>query len=319
MSGESSTHGAIHHEIVTAAELSVTPTRAPALTDALLLPGMLIVAIGVMLPMIVIAAASWSAPQEWGGVDWGNWTARAFLHVIADEDFDGGWRFNGAFAYISLRTVLMGALATLLCLVLGFPAALLISMQPPRLRAFLVILVTVPFWSSLVVRLYAWILIFRDGGMMSSLFRVVGLPQAPSLLYSNTATVIGLTYAFIPFMVLPIHASIEQMNRDLVDASLDLGASPSRTVLQIILPLAMPGVFAGSLLVFVSSLGAYLIPDMLGGAKSMMLGNLVNLQFGAGRNWPLGAALALVLCCLALASTFAVRRAARRCKGLRLA
>jgi spermidine/putrescine transport system permease protein len=315
MGDSSRAHDAVHHDSVASPGLSPGQTSP----SALLYPGLLIVAAGVLLPLLVVIIASLSEPQAWGGVEWGKPSLRAFLHVVAEEDFDGIWHFNGTFASIALRTVAMSAIATSLCLLLGFPAALLISMQTPRLRAFLVILVTVPFWSSLVVRLYAWILILRDGGVMASLLRVLGLPVLPPLLYSHTATIIGLTYAFIPFMVLPIHASIEQMNRDLVDASLDLGASPTATVLQVILPLAMPGVVAGSLLVFVSSLGAYLIPDMLGGAKSMMLGNLVNLQFGAGRDWPLGAALALVLCGLTLASSFAVRRTAQGLKGWRLA
>lgn len=284
---------------------------------ALVLPFMAILIAGVVLPLCVITLASISSPQEWGGVQWGSFNVSAYIRIFFEQDLDGSWAPNTGFAIVVVRTLLLSGIATLICLLLGFPAALYIAMQPAQRRTWLILLITVPFWTSLVVRLYAWILLLRDGGVLSSaLARVSGL-NIPSVLYTDTATVIGLAYAFIPFMVIPIFTSLEHMTWDIVDAAFDLGATPFIVIARIVMPLASRGILSGCVLVMVSSLGAYLIPDLLGGAKSMMLGNLVNLQFGDAHDWPLGAALSLVTCVLVLLALRARRMIERGVAGVR--
>lgn len=284
---------------------------------ALVLPFMAILIAGVVLPLCAIALASISAAQEWGGVQWGSFNVDAYVRIFFEQDLDGSWAPNAGFGIVIIRTLLLSVLATLICLVLGFPAALYIAMQPAQRRTWLILLITVPFWTSLVVRLYAWILLLRDGGVLADAFAAVSGVNIPSVLYTDTATIIGLAYAFIPFMVIPIFTSLEHMTWDIVDAAFDLGATPFTVVTRIIAPLASRGILSGCVLVMVSSLGAYLIPDLLGGAKSMMLGNLVNLQFGDAHDWPLGAALSLVTCALVLLALRARRTIERSVTGVR--
>ncbi|MNF42534.1 Spermidine/putrescine transport system permease protein PotB [compost metagenome] len=153
-----------------------------------------------------------------------------------------------------------------------------------------------PFWTNLLVRVYAWILLLRNGGLVDSGLGVFGLSDgALGLLYTDVAVVIGLLYTFLPFMVLPIYTSLEKLDWRLVEAAFDLGANRFQALRRVIVPLAMPGIVAGAILVFIPSLGNYIIPELLGGGKSLMIGNLIQLQFGASHNWPLGAALSFAL------------------------
>lgn len=277
------------------------------LGQSLAAPALLLLVAGVVFPMVVIAFASISAPEEWGGVRWGGFSADAYWRILFEQDFDGNWTLNTGLAAIAVRTFALSIAATIGCLALGFPAALYIAMQPARRRTWLLIFVTVPFWTSLIVRLYAWILLLRSGGVISTVLGGLFGAHVPTILYTDIATVIGLVYAFIPFMVLPIFTSLEHMNWNIVDAAFDLGATPWTVVTQILAPSARHGIVSGCMLVLVPSLGAFLIPDMLGGAKSMMLGNLINLQFGDAHNWPLGASLAMAMYALVLLCVLAKR------------
>ena len=159
----------------------------------------------------------------------------------------------------------------------------------------------VPFWTNLLVRVYAWMLLLRNGGLVDGALGVFGVPEGSlGLLYSNAAVMIGLLYSFLPFMVLPIYTSLEKLDWRLVEAAFDLGANRWQALKRVILPLALPGMLAGATLVFIPALGNYIIPELLGGGKALMIGNLIQLQFGSGHNWPLGAALAFSLFSLVL-------------------
>jgi spermidine/putrescine transport system permease protein len=190
----------------------------------------------------------------------------------------------------------LAGLTTLLCLAIGFPTALYMARAPTHRRNVLVLLVTIPFWTNLLVRNYAWILLLRNNGLLDQALMGTGLTTTPlGLLYTPTAVLLGLVYTFLPFMVLPLYASLEKLDWRLVEAASDLGAGPWRALWRVVLPLSLPGVAAGCLLVFVPGLGAYVTPELLGGGKTLMIGNLIQSQFGSARNWPFGAALAMAL------------------------
>lgn len=204
------------------------------------------------------------------------------------------------YATIFGRSVLMALGTTLVTLVAGFPVAwALVRAVPERWRGPLLLLVTLPLWTSVLVKLYAWVFLLRTGGLVSQLLVLLGF-DAPSLLYTTPAVVIGQLYVELPYMVLPIYASLERIDRSWLDAARDLGASPFLTLARVVIPLAAPGIVAGCVLVFVPSLGSVLVPDLLGGAKTAWVGTLITSQFGAARDPALGSAMAFALSALTL-------------------
>jgi spermidine/putrescine transport system permease protein len=185
---------------------------------------------------------------------------------------------------------------TALCLLLGFPLAYYIARLPRRQQGIWLMLVMIPFWTNFLVRTYAWMFILRTEGVMNRLLIGAGLIDAPiELLYSDGAVVLGLVYGYLPFMVLPLYAAVERLDPALVEAAWDLYASRWSVFRRVVLPLTKPGVIAGCLLVFIPSLGAFITPDLLGGARSMMVGNLIQHEYLVVRDWPLGSALSFVL------------------------
>jgi spermidine/putrescine transport system permease protein len=196
---------------------------------------------------------------------------------------------------ILLRSFLLAAAATALCLLLGFPLALYISRSGRRKSLYLQ-LVVLPFWTSFLVRLYAWLFLLRDTGLVNTALQSIGLIREPlPLLYNHGAVLLGLVYGYLPFMVLPIYATLERLDPALPEAAADLGAKPWTSVFHILVPLSQPGIRAGSVLVFIPSLGAYLTPDLLGGGRTVLIGNLVQSQFTTARDWPFGAAASVLL------------------------
>jgi spermidine/putrescine transport system permease protein len=192
----------------------------------------------------------------------------------------------------------MALAATVLCLLLAFPAALFIS-RAPRHKNLYLQLVMLPFWTSFLVRTYAWIFLLRDTGLFNTALQALGIIHSPlPLLYNDGAVLLGLVYGYLPFMVLPIYATLERLDPSLVEAAADLGARPLTTVLRIVVPLSSPGIVAGSVLVFIPCLGAYLTPDLLGGGRTVLVGNLVQNQFTTARDWPFGAAVSIALMAL---------------------
>lgn len=276
--------------------------RSPALGRAALVgPALLFIAVFMLIPIGLMGYVSFLERGEYGGVRWRDYTGEAYVAFLFERDFDDNLVLNTDYLQIFLRSFGLSVVTTVLALLVGFPTALYMSLQSPRYRNLLIFLVTIPFWTNLLVRNYAWILLLRNGGLLDSALAWIGITDRPlGLLYTPFAVGVGLTYSFLPFMVLPIYASLEKLDFRLVEAAFDLGANRWRALRRVILPLAKPGIIAGSILVFVPCLGAYVTPELLGGGKSLMIGNLIQTQFGASRNWPFGAALAFALLAIVL-------------------
>ncbi|AMR65416.1 ABC transporter permease [Aquipseudomonas alcaligenes] len=267
----------------------------------LIAPGMAVLAVFLVAPLAIMLLVSFLQPGEYGGVKWGQYSLEAYVNFLYERDFDDSLVFNTDYLGIFQRSFWLAVATTVGCLLIGFPTALYLALQSERKRNLLLFLVTVPFWTNLLVRVYAWMLLLRNGGLVDGALGVFGVPEGSlGLLYSNTAVMVGLLYSFLPFMVLPIYTSLEKLDWRLVEAAFDLGANRWQALKRVILPLALPGMLAGATLVFIPALGNYIIPELLGGGKALMIGNLIQLQFGSGHNWPLGAALAFSLFSLVL-------------------
>ena len=202
---------------------------------------------------------------------------------------------------ILFRSMLMAAFTVIACLIVVYPVTFWVSRLPERTRLFFMFLITLPFFTSLIIRLYAWLVILKPSGVINDLLLGLGLIDAPlDMLFTRFAVVLGMVYVMIPFMFLPVYASVERLDRSMIEASGDLGAKGWQTFLKVILPQTMPGIAGGSVLVFIPSVGNFIIPDVLGGAKGLMIGNLVEQQFLDARNWPFGAALSMVIMAVVL-------------------
>ena len=197
---------------------------------------------------------------------------------------------------IFLKSVAVAALTTLICLIVGFPVAMAIAFAQPKNKPWLLLLVMLPFWTNLLIRTFAVNQIIRNEGLLNTVLLKAGMITAPlKMTYTDTAVLIGMVYVYLPLMVLPLFAALDRFDRRLLEAGYDLYASRWQVLRRVILPIVKPGIVAGSILVFVPSLGAYVIPRVLGGGKNMMVGNFIELQFGQGKNWPLGAAISMLL------------------------
>lgn len=259
-------------------------------------PAMLMLVLFLVIPLGIMFAVSIQQSGDYGGVKWGQHSLEAYLNFLWERDLDDSLVFNADYLGIFQRSFWLSLLTTLGCLALGFPTALYLALQPERRRNLLLFLVTVPFWTNLLVRVYAWILLLRNGGLVDAGLQGIGLTDTGlGLLYTDNAVIIGLLYTYLPFMVLPIYTSLEKMDWRLVEAAFDLGANRWKALRRVIVPLAMPGIVAGCILVFIPALGSYIIPELLGGGKALMIGNLIQLQFGTAHNWPFGAALSFAL------------------------
>ena len=262
----------------------------------LIAPAMLTIGLFMLVPVLIMAAISFMQRGDVGGVTWGSFTSEPYVQFLFERDLDDSLLLNTDYLQIFFRSFWLAGLTTVLTLLIGLPTALYMALQPERRRNLLIFLVTIPFWTNLLVRNYAWILLLRNNGLIDQALMGLGLRSQPmGVLYTTFSIAVGLTYTFMPFMVLPIYASLEKMDWRLVEAAYDLGANRSRALLRVVLPLAIPGIAAGCILVFIPGLGAFVTPELLGGGKSMMIGNLIQSQFGAARNWPFGAALSMAL------------------------
>lgn len=265
---------------------------------ALGLPGLLWLAAFFVLPLAFIFGLSFSDKTGVVGHDL-TWTSANYLRAIEPI-------YLGIFA----KSLLIAAGATIACLLVGYPVALAVAFAPQRVKTPLLIAITLPFWINILIRTYALIAVFRARGFLNfaleelhalgdSILSVFGLGLgefAPlELLYTNIAVALGIAYVFLPFMILPLYAAMERFDRSLLEASLDLGAGHWRTFFRVLLPLTMPGVVSGIMIVFVPSLGAFFVADMLGGADSQLIGNVIERQFLGANNWPFGAALSFLL------------------------
>ena len=204
--------------------------------------------------------------------------------------------FSNLYFTIFLHSFYIAGLCTILCLVLGYPFAYRLARSSERIKNILLILVIIPFWTSSLIRTYAIIAILKAKGILNSFLIWVGLIHQPlHILYSDTAVLIGLIYNLLPFMVLPLYANIEKLDPDLIDAARDLGANKIQVLIKILIPLTLPGIIGGSILVFLPAMSMFFIPDILGGSKTILLGNLIQNEFLASRNWPVGSAVSVAL------------------------
>jgi spermidine/putrescine transport system permease protein len=256
------------------------------LRTCFLLPAWLSMAVLFAAPFAIVLAYSFLTRGVYGGIE-PPWTAESYRRL-----------FDPLYLAILWRSIVMALAATAFCLLLAFPAALFISRAGRRKNLYLQ-LVMLPFWTSFLVRTYAWIFLLRDTGLFNTALRALGIVHGPlPLLYNDGAVLLGLVYGYLPFMVLPIYATLERLDPALVEAAADLGARPFAAVWRIVVPLSRPGIVAGSVLVFIPCLGAYLTPDLLGGGRTVMVGNLVQNQFTTARDWPFGAAVSITLMAL---------------------
>jgi spermidine/putrescine transport system permease protein len=202
--------------------------------------------------------------------------------------------FGAEYPRILWKSIWISGLATSLCLVIAYPIAFGICFAPDRWKPLLLLLVILPFWINLLIRTYALIAVFRTQGYVNQTLGIVGLGPF-DMLYNNFAVIFGLVYVYMPFMVLPLYATIERLDRSFLEASLDLGATQAKTFWNVTMPLTMPGIVTGVILVFIPCLGSFLTPDLLGGANAVMIGNVIERQFKAANDWPFGAALSFLL------------------------
>lgn len=268
---------------------------------ALALPSVVVIMLFSILPLGVVLVYSFLSPGDFGNVKWIFSTDGWFSVLFERNIFDDTISLSDANLGILLRSIVLSVITTLITLIFGLPTAWFIATRPVTQRNFWLFLITIPFWTNLLVRTIAVQEMIRSEGVFNRLLLALGLIKEPiQMMYTDFAVLLGMTYVFLPLMVLPVYAAIEKFDFRLAEASYDLYASRFFCLRRVILPLIRPGVIAGSILVFVPSLGAYVTPRVMGGGKSMMLGNLIDLQFGQGRNWPLGAALSITLTVLVL-------------------
>ncbi|MBO6901211.1 MAG: ABC transporter permease [Rhizobiaceae bacterium] len=255
---------------------------------------------------------SFLAPGLYGGVEW-QFYPHNFGRILgfADPEFED---FDPVYLAIFLRSVRIAATVVIITLLVCYPAAFQISRLSEKRKSFALFLITLPFFASLIVRLFIWVLILKKTGFVNLTLQTLGIVDEPlELIYTEGAVILGMVYIFIPFMFLPVYASVEKLDWTLVRASQDLGASGFQTFCRVIFPLTLPGVIGGSIIVFIPSLGNFVVPAVLGGAKTLMLGNLIEQQFLAARNWPFGAALAMLVMSIVLLLLFIyVRHETRR-------
>lgn len=275
--------------------------------NTLLTPGAFWITVLYIIPLLLIILYSFLTSRLGGGVEW-TFTTASYAKLFA---FDPDARLINNFVIIFLRTFGWGLLTVLICLLVGYPLAFAIAQQKPSTRSLLIFLVIIPFWTNLLVRIYAWKFILNNNGLLNNILQALGMSRIP-MINTPGAVLLGLVYVSLPFMVLPLYASIEKFNYAYVEAAHDLGAKYFQTFVRVFLPLTMPGIVTGSLLVFILTIGQFVVPVILGGGKVMMVGNLLALQFGSAFDWPFGSAIAMVFILLMLGGLIAYIRSENR-------
>jgi spermidine/putrescine transport system permease protein len=261
------------------------------------LPALLIIFFAAIGPLFVVLLYSFMVKGDYGDVKYWQFSSDGWFSVFFERDiFDDTLSWADAHVLIFWRSVKLALITTITTLLLGFPTAYFISTREEGKRDIWLFLVTIPFWTNILIRTFAIQETIRNEGVINSILLKTGLIASPiQIMFTDTAILLGMAYVYLPLMVLPIYASIEKLDFRLVEAGYDLYASRFAVLRRIIIPLVKPGIIAGSILVFIPALGAYVTPRVLGGSKNLMIGNLIELQFGQGRNWPLGSALSITL------------------------
>jgi spermidine/putrescine transport system permease protein len=247
------------------------------------LPSLVYLVVFFAIPLVIVAVYSFATRSRTGRTILADWNLGSYERL-----------FDPLVLEITLRSLGFAAITTVISLAIGYPFAYYIATRSPRVRALLLVLVMIPFWSNFLIRTYAWRVILGSDGPFVRLLEGIGLPE-PRLLFTPFAVVLGLVYGYLPFMILPLYAAIERLDFSLVEAARDLYASGWEAFRRVTWPLSRPGVIAGSILVFIPSFGAYVTPEILGGGRTTMLGSYVVRQFLAARDWPFGAALSVAI------------------------
>jgi spermidine/putrescine transport system permease protein len=262
----------------------------------LLTPAMLLLIFAASGPLLIVVIYSLLTPGDYGGVKW-IFSGEAWFNVFLQRDiFTDELSLADAHLAVFWRSVKLSLITALSCFIIGFPTAYFIATRDRKQRDMWMLLIMIPFWTNLLIRTFAIMELIRNEGTVNTLLMGMGIINEPiQMLYTEFAILIGMTYVYLPLMILPIYASMERLDFSLVEAGYDLYATRWQVLKRVIFPLVKPGVVAGTILVFVPCLGAYVTPRVLGGGTQLMLGNLIELQFGQLRNWPLGAALSLTL------------------------
>jgi spermidine/putrescine transport system permease protein len=259
-------------------------------------PAAALMLVTLVIPLLIICIYSFLTRGAYGGVEQ-PFTLENYSRLV-----------DPLYGAIFLRSFWIAGVATVLCLVLGFPLALFITRSGTRKNLYLG-LVILPFWTSFLIRTYAWMFLLRDTGLINTVLQALRIIREPlPMLYNNGAVILGLVYGFLPFTVLPLYATLERLDQSLLEAAADLGSRPWDTLFRITIPLCAPGIRAAAILVFVPCLGTYLTSDLLGGSKTILIGNLVQNQFTSARDWSFGAAASLALMAVAMVLLFAARR-----------
>jgi len=282
-------------------ELEKAASKAEARRGFLIaLPSFAYLVLLFVLPLVLVFVYSFATRDATGQTVLGDWNLDSYKRLFSAEVLE-----------IFVRSLVLALVTTVICLAVSYPFAFYIATRTPRVRNVLLVLVMIPFWSNFLVRTYAWRVILGSEGPISQLSQLLGGEEF-RLLFTNTAVLIGLVYGFMPFMVLPLYAALERMDWQLVEAARDLYADGWTAFRKVTLPLSMPGVVAGSILVFIPALGAYVTPALLGGARTVLMGDYIVSQFLAARNWPFGSALSFaVMFVMLLATLFYFRAGAR--------
>nr|WP_210526868.1 ABC transporter permease [Rubellimicrobium arenae] len=276
-------------------------------------PALVLLLLGAAGPLLVVLAFSLLSKGEYGGVALPV-SGQAWFEIFFQRDiFDGTISPAKAHLAIFWRSVWLSLATTLITFVLGLPTAWFIATRPERQRALWLFLITIPFWTNLLIRTFAIMEVIRNEGLLNTTLIAMGAIDQPlQILFTDWATLIGMAYVYLPLMVLPLYAAIDRFDMRLLEAGYDLYASRWRLLRRVILPIVRPGIVAGCILVFIPSLGAYVTPRVLGGGTNMMVGNFIELQFGQARNWPLGASLSMALLIIVMVALLVYVRASAR-------
>jgi spermidine/putrescine transport system permease protein len=264
---------------------------------ALISPTLFYLAIFIIIPLGLVIVLSFLTRGPYGNVVY-KFNIENYLRLV-----------DPIYFRVLVDSLLIAAGTTVASILIGYPLAYFIARSPERQRSLLLFLILIPFWTNFIIRAYAWIMILRSEGLLNNLLIGLHLISAPlDILYTPTAVMIGMLYEFLPFMILPLYTSLEKIEHSQLEAAADLGARPWRAFLRVTLPLSVPGMVAGSILTFIPAMGMFVIPDLMGGAKSVLVGNLIRNQFLTARNWPFGAAASMVLLVATLVITLIYTR-----------
>ena len=253
----------------------------------------------VVLPLILVTGLSFLSRGTYGQVEF-TFNLTNYTRL-----------FDALYGKVMLFSLGVGVGTTVICLLIGYPLAYFLAHSPAKQRSLMLFLILLPFWTNFIIRIYAWMTILRSGGLLDTALQWLHIIQAPlNLLYTPTAVMIGMVYEFLPFMVLPLYTSLEKIENTLLEAAADLGAPPWKAFLRVTLPLSVPGMIAGTILTFIPAMGMFVVPDILGGAKTILIGNVIRNQFLTARDWPFGAAASMILMLMTMILTLYYTRKA---------